>query len=339
MEKSVQNFKVQQWVTGLSIVLFLLKIVAYYQTHSLTILSDALESIVNIVAGFIGLYSLYVAAKPKDVDHPYGHGKAEFISAAAEGSLIIGAGIVIVYETVHYLLEGGKPAALDSGMWLVSLTALANAAGGWICVKVGKKNQSLALESSGRHLLLDTFSTLAVLGTLLLIYLTHWNWLDWVVALCMAAWIMFNGYQILRRSLAGIMDEADQALLVKMVALVQANKKPMWIDLHNLRVIRYGNLLHVDCHLTLPWYLNIHQAHQEVDALSQLIQTAFGDSVEFFVHSDGCMPFSCSICTKTDCTVRQSPFEKQLDWTLDNVLSNQKHRMGHRPAEEAKKIS
>jgi cation diffusion facilitator family transporter len=95
LQTAKENFRVQKWITLLSVVLFIAKIVAYYLTHSLSILSDALESIVNVLAGFIGLYSLYVAAKPKDIEHPYGHGKAEFISAAAEGGLIISAGLLI----------------------------------------------------------------------------------------------------------------------------------------------------------------------------------------------------------------------------------------------------
>lgn len=100
MEKSKQNLKIQFFVTTLSIVLFVLKFVAYFMTHSLAVLSDALESIVNVLAGAIGLYSLYVASKPKDKEHPYGHGKAEFISAAFEGSLIITAGVIIFYEAI-----------------------------------------------------------------------------------------------------------------------------------------------------------------------------------------------------------------------------------------------
>src|SRR5882757_401802 len=100
MQSAKQNFRLQLWITMLSVVLFLTKIIAYQFTHSLAILSDALGSIVNVMAGFIGLYSLYVAAKPRDLDHPYGHGKAEFVSAAIEGGLIVAAGVMIIYQTI-----------------------------------------------------------------------------------------------------------------------------------------------------------------------------------------------------------------------------------------------
>jgi cation diffusion facilitator family transporter len=111
-----QNFRVQLWITILGVVLFLTKIIAYQFTHSLAILTDALESVVNVIAGFVGLYSLYVAAKPRDLDHPYGHGKAEFLSAAVEGGLIIAAGVMIIYETVLNFIEENPIRQLDTGL-------------------------------------------------------------------------------------------------------------------------------------------------------------------------------------------------------------------------------
>ncbi|MEP6700592.1 MAG: cation transporter dimerization domain-containing protein, partial [Bacteroidota bacterium] len=132
---------------------------------------------------------------------------------------------------------------------------------------------------------------------------------------------------ILRRSIAGIMDEADVKLLTRMVQVLNTNRKENWVDLHNLRVIKYGSVLHVDCHLTVPWYLNVHEAHREIDALAELIRKEFGESLELFVHSDGCLPFQCKICNKVRCDVRQHNFEKRIDWTLENVSKNKKHEL------------
>ena len=140
LQKSRQNFQIQLVVAILSVVLFIVKIAAYYFTHSLAILSDALESIVNMVAGFIGLYALFVAAKPKDNDHPYGHGKAEFISAGVEGALIVVAGLVIIYQTVETFFIPSHVQRLDTGLWLVGATALINYVAGFACIKMGKKN-------------------------------------------------------------------------------------------------------------------------------------------------------------------------------------------------------
>lgn len=325
MQKAQQNFNVQLSITILSVVLFVVKIIAYYNTHSLAILSDALESIVNMIAGFIGLFALYVAAKPKDQDHPYGHGKAEFISAAVEGTLIVTAGFFIIYQTIETFFTPTHVQKLDTGLWLIGITAVVNYVAGSICVFIGKKNNSLALISSGKHLQIDTYSTLAIILGLVLMLFTKLLWLDKVIALLLSVIILYNGYKIIRASLAGIMDEADTALLEKMVTILNTHRKQNWVDLHNLRVIKYGNLLHVDCHLTLPWFLNINEAHQEIDELTALIAQNFGDSVEFFVHTDGCLDFSCSICNKQDCVERKRPFTNRVEWTLKNVLSNQKH--------------
>ncbi len=327
MQTAQYNLRVQKWITGLSIVLFIAKIVAYYLTNSLAILSDALESIVNVLAGVIGLYSLYVAAKPSDEDHPYGHGKAEFVSAAAEGGLIVAAGVLIIYETITNFITNKPISSIDYGIILVGATAVINYVAGFICLKVGKQNKSLALQASGKHLQTDTYSTLAIIAGLIIISITKINWLDKVIAITMSIFIMRSGYLIIRQSLAGIMDQQDMALLQQLVQVLNDNKKVNWVDLHNLRVIKYGSQLHIDCHLTVPWYLNVHEAHAEIDDLINLIRTNFEDSIEFFVHTDGCLPFSCKLCKKFTCPVRQHPFEHTIEWTLDNLLSNKKHRL------------
>ncbi len=218
---------------------------------------------------------------------------------------------------------------LDQGMWVVGGTAVLKYFAGAICIRIGKKNKSLALESSGKHLQIDTFSTVGVLLAIALMYITQLYWIDKLIAFILSGWIMYNGYTILRKSLAGIMDEADEIMLNEFIQVLETHKKANWIDLHNLRVIKYGDLLHIDCHLTLPWYLNIHEAHIEIDELSNLIKTNFGDAIELFVHTDGCLNFSCAICNKQDCTVRTQPFQKQMNWTIKNVVSNQKHSLAN----------
>jgi len=328
LETANQNLRVQKWVAGISVILLAIKFIAYFSTLSVSILTDALESIVNVVAGVIGLYSLYVAAKPRDSDHPYGHGKAEFLSAAVEGTLIGIAGLVILYKAILSLIHPVELKKIDMGIWLVAATALVNYLVGIYCERIGKKNDSMALQASGKHLQSDTLSTLGIIAGLVLLYFTGWNWVDGVVAILFGGFIIFMGYRILRSSIAGIMDEADRKLLSRLVELLNANRRTNWIDIHNLRVIKYGSILHIDCHLTVPWYLNVHEAHREIDALTELVRKEFGQSVEFFVHSDGCLPFSCPICDKMECTVRKHNFEKKIRWTLDNILKNEKHNLG-----------
>ena len=324
---SRNNVKLQRWIAIASATLLIAKFTAYYLTRSVSILTDALESIVNVVAGFIGLYSLHIAAKPKDVDHPYGHGKAEFISAAVEGTLVLSAGLLIIYNGVKNLIYPVEIRKLDLGIYLIGATAVINWILGAIALRQGRKNNSLALKASGKHLQTDTYSTAGIITGLILISITNKIWIDGAVAIGFALFIIYTGYKIVRSSLAGIMDEADMELLEKMVDVTEKNRKENWIDIHNLRVIKYGNVLHVDCHLTVPWFLNINQAHVEIDELSKLIRHNFGETLELFVHSDGCLYFQCHICIKQDCPVRQHSFKKRVDWTLDNALQNEKHSL------------
>jgi cation diffusion facilitator family transporter len=327
LQVSKQNLAVQKWITVVSVLLLVFKFAAYYLTHSVSILTDALESIVNVAAGFIGLYSLYVAAKPKDFDHPYGHGKAEFISAAVEGTLIGTAGLIIIYKAVNNLINPVELQKIDYGIYLVGVTAVVNFAMGTFSFLKGKKNKSLALIASGRHLQSDSYSTLGIIAGLVLIYFTGYKWIDPVVAIIFGLLIIYTGYKILRPSIAGIMDEADRKLLEELAVMLNKYRKENWVDLHNLRVIKYGSILHIDCHLTVPWYLNVHEAHREVDALSALVKQNYGESVELFVHSDGCLDFSCRICEKQDCKERRHNFEKKIEWTLEKIQQDQKHHL------------
>lgn len=322
---AVINLRMQKWVTAVSLVLFAVKLSAWFITHSVAILTDALESIVNIVAAFIGLYSLQVAARPRDEDHPYGHGKAEYISAGIEGVLIVAAGAVIIYKAIQHIFYPSPVHGLDWGILLVAFTAAVNLVLGIICQRTGKKNKSLALVASGKHLKSDTITTAGIIAGLILLYFTGAAWIDSAVAILFALIIIFTGLSILRSSAESIMDKADLQLLKEVIATLEANRRANWVDLHNLRILKYGNILHLDCHLTVPWYLNVLEAHEEVDHLSRIVKELFGESVELFVHTDACLDFSCAICSKEDCNVRKHPFQKRIKWDMDNVLSNKKH--------------
>ena len=322
------SLRLQRYIAALSILLFAGKLWAWYLTKSVTILTDALESTVNVVAGFIGLYSVILAAKPRDANHPYGHGKVEFISAAVEGAMIMLAALFISYEAIAQLLNPVSIQKLDTGIIIVGITGAANFLLGQYAVTTGKKNRSLTVEAAGRHLRTDAYSTAAIVGGLLLVMVTHWHWLDAVVALVFASIIFVTGYKVLRRSLAGIMDEADVKLLQQVVDILQKKRKDAWIDLHNLRVIQYGDVLHIDAHMTLPYYFEVRQAEGEVDSLEHLIREHFGSKVELFIHIDGCAPYQCKLCSMKDCPVRQEAMKERISWNLDNVMADSKHGKG-----------
>lgn len=320
------NIRVQTAVVFVSCLLFGLKLFAYYLTHSVAILTDALESTVNVVTGFTGLYSLKIAARPRDENHPYGHGKVELISASFEGVLILMAGLIIIYESCNNLLHPHALRDLDLGIWVILLTALVNYGMGWYCIRAGRSNFSIALQASGKHLQTDTWSTLGIVAGLVLIQFTQLPWIDSLVAILFGVLVIVEGYKIIRQTISGIMDEADEQLLRQLIQVLNANKPDNWVDLHNLRIIKYGAILHLDCHLTVPWYFNVNEAHQEIDALEALIRSNFQQPLEMFVHTDGCIsPACCQICPLSNCPVRQAAFVERLEWTFKNITSNQKH--------------
>lgn len=321
-----ENFKFQRLIAIVGVALFIIKFVAWYLTNSVAILTDALESTINVISGFIGLYSLYLSSLPRDKNHPYGHGKVEFISASIEGTLISIAGFVIIYEAIQSLRHPSEITTIDYGIYLVAFTAIVNYIFGYYAIQKGKKNNSMALIASGKHLQTDTYTTVGIIIGLIVLYFTKIAWLDSAIAILFAFIIIYTGFKILRESVSGIMDETDEELLTELVDFLDTNRRQNWIDIHNLRIIKYGATLHIDCHMTVPWYFNIEEGHKEVDVLEDLTRDHFGDRIELFVHLDACRPYSCTICKKMDCNVRRAPFERQIPWTIENISQNQKHQ-------------
>ena len=302
-----------------------IKFLAWRLTRSNTILSDALESIVNVIAGSFALYSLWLAARPRDREHPYGHGKVEFISAGVEGGLVVLAGALIIWRAVQALLEHQHPHDLDMGILLASGAGVLNLLMGITLQRRGRAAHSITMEASGAHLLSDAWSTVAMVCGLLLIRATGLVWLDQLFAIVFACYIMYTGMRVFRRSVAGIMDEADPDLAKEVIAILEAHRKPQWIDIHNFRTIKYGPVLHIDCHATLPWYYSLERAHQEITAIEELVNTKCAREVELFIHMDPCIPRSCAICALGDCPERKAAFTERITWTLDRVVVNRKH--------------
>lgn len=321
-----EKINIQWMILILGVVLMAIKFLAYYLTHSNAILSDALESIVNIVAGGFGLFSLYLSAKPRDSDHPYGHGKVEFISSTAEGIMIIAAGIMIIYKSIYALIFPQEINELGIGIILIGFSGVLNYYIGSFAIKKGQSNYSIALEASGTHLKSDAYTTVAVVVGLLLIYITGFNWIDNVFAILISFLIIYNGIRIIRRSVAGIMDEADFDLNVHVINHINTQRVPHWIDVHNFRIIKYGEVIHIDCHMTMPWYYTLQQSHDGMKEFEECLANSIDNPVESFIHVDPCLPTSCSICKVQSCFYRKHPFEKKVEWTLKNVTTNQKHQ-------------
>lgn len=315
----------QKLIAVFGIILFIGKIVAWKLTSSDAVFSDAMESIVNVISAFMGLYSLYLAAKPKDEDHPYGHGKVEFVTSGIEGALIAIAGIMIIYEGINSLITGKILQKLDWGIAIIAATAIVNYLLGYISIKKGKHENSHVLISSGKHLQSDTITTLGVVISLVIVYLTKIYWLDSAVALIFGFYIILIGYKIIRKSLSGIMDEQDPDLLNQIIKVLEENRRTEWIDVHNMKIQQFGANLHIDAHITLPWYYSLRDAHNEMEKMIILLAKNTKRSVEFNFHMDDCKPISCPVCQIADCPVREQDFVKRVTWTPENVTCVDKH--------------
>lgn len=318
----------QKLIAVFGIILFIGKIVAWKLTGSDAVFSDAMESIVNVISAFMGLYSLYLAAKPKDEDHPYGHGKVEFVTSGIEGALIAIAGIMIIYEGINSLITGKILQKLDWGIAIIAATAIVNYLLGYISIKKGKHENSHVLISSGKHLQSDTITTLGVVISLIVVYFTKIYWLDSVVALIFGFYIIVIGYKIIRKSLSGIMDEQDPDLLNQIIKVLEENRRTEWIDVHNMKIQQFGANLHIDAHITLPWYYSLRDAHNEMEKMIILLAQNTNRSIEFNFHMDDCKPISCPICQIADCPVREQDFVKRVIWTPENVTFADKHTVG-----------
>ncbi len=302
-----------------------LKFVAYWLTGSRAILTDAFESIINVVAGGFAFYSTYLSGLPKDRNHPYGHGKVEFFSAGLEGVLIMLAGLFIIYQVIYDWQTPTELHNLTGGTLLILVSTLTNALLGHWLITWGRRTRSPALLADGRHLLLDGLSSAVLLIGLVLILLTGYAWIDAFLAVGLAGFIFYSGYRLLRQSVAGLMDEADEKVLKDLQVALLAARRDGWIDLHNLRVQRYGADLHIDCHLTLPYYWHLEATHDEVKRLEEVLRQPFAQQVEIFVHADPCEAACCAHCRLARCSVRQHPHTTDVDWSLDNLYRNRKH--------------
>ncbi len=310
---------------GVSVVLLLAKFTAYFITNSNAILTDALESIVNVLAGVFAFYSIYLSTRPKDVNHPYGHGKVEFFSALLEGILIAIAGVIILVKSAYNFFYPIVLQQLFDGALIIGATGLINLLVGYGLIRTGKKAHSLTLEANGKHLLTDAVSSAGLVAGVLVIHFSGYQWLDSLISVLIGMYIVYNGYRITRKSIAGLMDESNEVLVSDIIQVLQTHKSDSWIDVHNLRTQQYGADLHIDCHVTLPYYYDLNQVHTEISNIDQLINRSGDRRTELFIHADPCLPACCHYCKMKDCPVRAAAFEGEIPWTLENVTKNQKH--------------
>lgn len=321
------NLRLQQIILLVGTLIGIAKFWAYFITHSNSIFSDALESLAHIVIGVFALYSIYLSSLPKDSNHPYGHGKVEFISSMIEGFLVLSSGVIILIKSIYSLYHPVEMHELHTGIVIVSIAGLMNYLMGALASKQGKRTNSPTLIATGVHLKSDGYTTVALIMGLVVMNITNLLWMDSVIAMIFCAIIIYQGVKILRESVAGIMDESDEVLINSIIESLHIHRKDAWIDIHNFRIIKYGPGIHIDAHLTLPWYYNGREIHSEVKELESLIDEIKKDKVEMFVHTDPCEEWSCRICQMKDCQVRKEKFERKIEWNLENIIRDEKHKI------------
>jgi len=304
-----------------SLILLLAKFGAYFLTDSKAVLSDALESTINVVTAAFLMLSLSVSSIPVDENHPYGHGKIESFSAGLEGGLIIIAAILILLEAIPVFFVPRPPKNLGIGIYIVGGAAIVNMIVGGYLIRAGKKYRSDALAADGRHLLTDFYTSAGVIIGLLLFKLTGYLWLDPLVACLVALNIIIPGSRLLTRSFKNLMDEADPELLERIVQGLNTIKKPGWLYPHKLRAMRSGRYHHVDLHISLPHYWTLTQIHEVEQEITETLFKAIGEEGDIMIHVDPCEPPYCPACDVGDCTDRKSDFSQSPEWSVKEVIS------------------
>jgi cation diffusion facilitator family transporter len=309
-------------ITG--IVLMIAKFGAYFLTASNFVLTDAAESIVNVLASSFAFFSIYLSSQPRDENHPYGHGKVEYFSVFIEGSLIGIAGLVIIIKSIYGIFYPNYIHDLLIGAIIIGITGLINGVLGFYMIRKGKSLLSITIEADGRHLITDMITSAGLVVGLLLIYFTKILLLDNTLSIIVGAYIVYTGYKLVRRSVGGLMDEADFGVVTEIVKMLDERRRDEWIDLHNFRAQKYGNELHIDCHMTLPNYFSLNQVHEEVSLVDKLINSEI-TKTELFIHTDPCLPYCCHYCSMPNCPIRSEPKTERITWTMDKVIRNKKH--------------
>ncbi|WPU92606.1 cation diffusion facilitator family transporter [Mucilaginibacter sabulilitoris] len=310
-------------ITG--IFLMMAKFGAYFLTASNFVLTDAAESIVNVIASAFAFFSIYLSAQPRDENHPYGHGKVEYFSVFIEGSLIGIAGIIIIFKSVYSLFYPSYIHDLLTGAIIIGATGIVNGVLGFYMIQKGKALRSITLDADGRHLLTDMVTSIGLVAGLILIKLTGILWLDSALSIAVAVYIIISSYKLIRKSVGGLMDEADFQVVTDIINVLSEKRREAWIDVHNLRAQKYGHELHIDCHMTLPNYFDLNRVHAEVSLVDKMINKEVGIKTELFIHSDPCVPECCHYCSMPNCPIRSEPQTETIAWTMDKVVRNKKH--------------
>jgi cation diffusion facilitator family transporter len=268
---------------AVGVLVLALKYIAYVLTGSVALLSDAIESIVNVATAIVALLAIRWSAMPPDAGHPYGHHKAEYFSAVVEGVLIIVAALSILRAAYFGYLA---PKLLDApwqGLAVNGAASLINAVWCWVLIRQGRRERSPALTADGRHLLTDVISSVGVLAGVALAALTGWAVLDPALAAAVALHILWSGWGLMKESVGGLMDEAVPPETLARIREIIATTADGAIEAHDLRTRQAGRMMFIDFHLIVPSSMSVAAAHDICDRLERAIKAEFPDAI-ILVH-------------------------------------------------------
>jgi len=273
------------WLSiGAAVSTIALKTGAYFLTGSVGLLSDAIESLVNLVGAVMALLMLSVAARPADEDHMYGHTKAEYFASSTEGLLILGAAIGIIVAAVQRLLQPKEIEQLGLGLAVSVAASLINLIVARVLLRAGKQRQSITLEADAHHLMTDVWTSVGVIGGVAVVGLTGWNILDPIVAFIVAVNIVWTGVKLIRRSVSGLMDEGLPEQEQKLIQNVMNKYREKGVNFHALRTRQAAARRFMSVHILVPGHWTVHDAHHVAEDFENDIREALGGAVTVLTH-------------------------------------------------------
>lgn len=282
-DRKDMNFSMRlSFLVGL--FMLVIKSYAYYITDSAAILSDAAESVIHVFAVGFAAYSMYLCFKPADEDHLYGHDKISFFSAGFEGAMIIIAALFIFYESIHKIIFGIELENVDAGIFFIVLATLINLILSSYLIRQGKKYKSIILEANGKHILTDCWTSLAVLAALFLVKMTGILLFDPLIAICAAANILWSGSKLIKKSVSGLMDQADTTLHKQILDLLVLETEKKNLEFHHLRHRLSGHKIFIEFHLLFLEDLQLEKAHEIASEIEHNLKVALSVESEIFSH-------------------------------------------------------
>lgn len=261
-----------------------LKFFAYTLTGSMGLLSDALESCVNLIAAIVALIMIHISEKPADEGHEFGHTKAEYFSSAIEGGLILVAAFSIIWSAAPKLLAPQPIENVGLGLGISLSASLINLGVAFVLIKNGKQRKSLLLEADGKHLMTDVWTSVGVIAAIGLVKLTGWLILDPIIAIAVALNIIWTGFQLLKRSANGLMDASINEEELKKVTHYLDGLKTNEIDYHSLMSRQAGQRKFISLHLLVPGEWSVQKGHDYAENIEETIEDMFSELVTVSTH-------------------------------------------------------